>query len=134
MTTETTAPSKKKIMSIGELAKRIGITTRTVRYYEEMGLLVGVIRATNGYRIYTQEHLYQLRLIERGKLLGLALAEIKELAEVLRQTGTERSVMQRGIEILMSHLDEVENKLKKLESYRDLLAGEIKRVKVILQS
>lgn len=119
-------------MSIGELARRVGITTRTVRYYEEMGLLVGATRGTNGRRIYTEDHLYQLRLIRRGKLLGMSLAEIKELAEVFSQTGTERSVIQRSIEILTSHLDEVEDKQEKLESYRKLLAGEIKRVKGLL--
>ncbi len=133
MITETIAPPKKETMSIGELAQRIGITTRTVRYYEEMGLLVGTIRAPNGRRIYTEEHLYLLRLIRRGKLLlGLSLAEIKELVEVFRQTGTERSVIQRSIEILTFHLNEVEDKLKKLENYRKLLAGEIKRVKGLL--
>jgi len=131
--TETIAPPEKETMSIGELARRIGLTTRTVRYYEEMGLLVGVTRGTNGRRIYTEEDLYQLRLIRRGKLLlGLSLAEMKELVEVFRQTGTERSVIQRSIEILTSHLDEVEDKLKKLESYRRLLAAEIKRVKGLL--
>ncbi|MBM4447079.1 MAG: MerR family transcriptional regulator [Chloroflexi bacterium] len=133
MKTETIAPPEKETMSIGELARRIGLTTRTVRYYEEMGLLVGVTRGTNGRRIYTEEDLYQLRLIRRGKLLlGLSLAEMKELVEVFRQTGTERSVIQRSIEILTSHLDEVEDKLKKLESYRRLLAAEIKRVKGLL--
>ena len=133
MPTKMIAPPQKETLSIGELAQRIGITTRTVRYYEEMGLLVGAIRAPNGRRIYTEEHLYLLRLIRRGKLLlGLSLAEIKELAEVFRQTGTERSVIQRSIEILTSHLEEVEDKLKKLESYRKLLAGEIKRVKGLL--
>jgi len=131
--TETIAPPEKKTMSIGDLAQQAGLTTRTVRYYEEMGLLLGVIRGTNGRRIYTEDHLYQLRLIRRGKqLLGMSLTEIKELAEVFRQTGTERSVIQRSIEILTSHLDEVEDKLKKLESYRKLLAGEIKRVKGLL--
>ena len=130
--TETIAPTEKETMSIGELARRMGITTRTVRYYEEMGLLVGATRGTNGRRIYTEDHLYQLRLIRRGKLLGMSLAEIKELAEVFRQNGTERSVIQRSIEILTFHLDEVEDKLKKLENYRELLAGEIKRVKGLL--
>ena len=133
MKTETIAPSKKETMSIGELAQRMGITTRTVRYYEEMGLLVGAIRVPNGRRIYTEEHLYLLRLIRRGKLLlGLSLAEIKELVEVFRQTGTEKSVIRRSIEILTSHLDEVEDKQEKLESYHALLAGEIKRVKGLL--
>ncbi len=131
--TETVAPSTKETMSIGELARRAGLTTRTVRYYEEMGLLVGVVRGVNGRRVYTDEHLYQLRLIRRGKqLLGLSLAELKELVEVFRQTGTERSVVVRSIEILQTHLQEVEDKLKKLESYRRLLISEIERVKKLL--
>ncbi len=131
MATQTIAPST-ETMSIGELAKRMGVTTRTVRYYEEKGLLVGVIRGANGRRMYTAEHLYQLRLIRRGKLLGMSLAEMKELVEVFRRTGTERSVIQRSIDILTSHLEEVEDKLRKLESYRRLLTGEIKRIKALL--
>jgi len=133
MATETITPTKAKTLSIGEVAQRAGVTARTVRYYEEMGLLVGVVRAPSGRRIYSDEHLYQLRLIERGKLLGLSLAEIRELAEVFRQTGTEKSVIERGIEILSSHLDEVEGKLEKLTSYRDLLAKEVRRLKGLLQ-
>jgi len=132
---ETIVPPEKKTMSIGELAQRAGLTTRTVRYYEEMGLLVGVIRGRNGRRVYTEEHLYLLRLIRRGKLLlGMSLTEIKELVEVFRQTGTERSVIHRSIEILTSHLDEVEDKQEKLESYHTLLIGEIKRLRGVLRS
>ena len=69
-------------MSIGELANLAGVTTRTVRYYEELGLFDGESRAPNGYRIYTEQHVRQLRGIRRGKLLGFSLAEIRELLKI----------------------------------------------------
>ena len=46
-------------MTIGELARRAGVTTRTVRYYEEIGVLEGSKRAANGYRVYSERDIYR---------------------------------------------------------------------------
>jgi len=129
----TTQP-RAKIMRIGELARLAGVTTRTVRYYEELGLMNSESRAQNNYRIYTDLHLYGLRLIRRATLLGLSLAEIKELADVLQEDSTEVKLIQRSIKFLTSHLDRVERKQQELEAYRDMLTREIARLEHLLQS
>jgi DNA-binding transcriptional MerR regulator len=104
-----------------------------VRYYEELGLTEAGHREPNGYRTYTEQHLYGLRLVRRAKLLGLSLAEIKELAEVFPEHGPETSLIQRSIEVLTSHLDKVGEKQRELEAYHTMLAKEVTRLKGLLQ-
>jgi DNA-binding transcriptional MerR regulator len=65
--------------SIGEVCDRLGVSPRTVRYYEELGLLPGVRRRAGGRRVYGEGELQRLRFIQRLKALGLSLAEIGEL-------------------------------------------------------
>ena len=134
MNKKATAQPQPETMGIGELARRAGVTTRTVRYYEELGLVDGEPRAPNGYRTYTEWHLYGLRLIRRAKLLGLSLAEIKELADVVREDPTEAKLIQRSIEVLISHIERAEKKQRELEAYRAMLAREVTRLKDLLQS
>jgi len=66
-------------MRIGQLAKIAGVDMQTIRYYEKKGLLSSPERQENGYRIYTKEHHEQLAFIRRCRILGLSLAEIREL-------------------------------------------------------
>ncbi len=72
-------------LTIGELARRAGVTTKTVRHYEEIGLLVPAGRGDNQYRYYTAAQLNQLRFIRRAQRLGLTLAEIGQLMELAGQ-------------------------------------------------
>ena len=69
-------------MRIGELATQAGITTKTVRFYEQKGLLPPPERATNGYRDYGPTVLSRLSFIRRGRAAGLTLAQIREVIEV----------------------------------------------------
>jgi DNA-binding transcriptional MerR regulator len=68
-------------MSVGQLAKKAGTTAKAVRYYEGLGLLDPAPRADNSYRLYDARALDRLLFIRRAKLLGLSLAEIRELVE-----------------------------------------------------
>ena len=70
-------------MRIGDLAKAVGTTTRTVRYYEEIGLLPrSEERPAGQHRVYTEAHLERLReLIRLRDLLGVSLEELRELVE-----------------------------------------------------
>ncbi|MCH8544616.1 MAG: MerR family DNA-binding transcriptional regulator [Alcanivorax sp.] len=70
----------KKTYSIGELARELDITTRTIRFYEDMGLLSPERRGQT--RIYTPADRVRLKLILRGKRLGFSLAESRELIEL----------------------------------------------------
>ncbi len=69
-------------MRIGEAARRLGMTTRTLRYYEEMGLLAPEARNRGGFRLYGEEELGRLaRISELKNLLGFNLHEIKDILD-----------------------------------------------------
>jgi MerR family transcriptional regulator, copper efflux regulator len=78
-----------RTLRISELAERSGLSTSTLRYYERIGLLQRPARAENGYRVYGEEALEQLRLIGRAKRLGMTLDDITELVALwdARQCG-----------------------------------------------
>ena len=69
-------------MRIGELAAATGTTTKTLRFYEDSGLLPQTERATNGYRDYRPEAVSRLDFIRRGRAAGLTLAQIREVLDI----------------------------------------------------
>ena len=73
-------------MRIGELAEATGTTAKTLRFYEDTGLLPPADRATNGYRDYGTEAVARLDFIRRGRAAGLTLAQIREVIDI-RDTG-----------------------------------------------
>ena len=80
-------------MQIGEVAEAVGLSLRTVRYYEEVGVLAAPARTEGGFRLYGAEHIEQLRLIKQMKPLGLSLEQMREVIqarETLRAGGGER--------------------------------------------
>jgi DNA-binding transcriptional MerR regulator len=66
-------------MRIGELAERVGVNPKTIRYYEGIGLLPDPERLPSGYREYTDDDLDRLRFIRTAQRLGLSLSEISEI-------------------------------------------------------
>jgi DNA-binding transcriptional MerR regulator len=67
----------------GEVASHMGMPLKTIRYYEEIGLLApATTRSESGYRLFTSEVLNRLAFIKRAQSLGLSLSEIKEILEV----------------------------------------------------
>lgn len=75
-------------MKVGEVARRAGVSTRTVRYYEELGLLEPSGRSRGGFRLYTEEDLDRLKVIEDLKLLDIQLSDIQEILRKRRESGT----------------------------------------------
>lgn len=70
-------------VQIGEVAERTGLSLRTIRYYEEVGLVVPSARSQGGFRLYAEPDIERLELIKRMKPLGLQLDEMRELLEIL---------------------------------------------------
>ncbi|MGU3409894.1 MerR family transcriptional regulator [Microbacterium sp. M1A1_1b] len=70
-------------MHIGELADRAGMSLRTIRHYDEVGLLVPSGRTTGGFRVYTERDLERLLVIRRMKPLGFSLDEMGELLRIV---------------------------------------------------
>jgi len=69
------------MLQIGEVAEQAGLSLRTVRYYEETGLLKPAMRTDGGFRLYTAEHVDRLALIKRMKPLGFTVQQMRELLE-----------------------------------------------------
>lgn len=69
-------------LTVGALAREVGVTPKTIRYYEAIGLLPPAARAPNGYRRYRPADTHRLAFIQRAKVLGLALDEIRDLVGV----------------------------------------------------
>jgi MerR family copper efflux transcriptional regulator len=78
-----TASESAITMHIGELAERTGLSHRTIRHYDETGLLPASGRTEGGFRLYTQADLDTLLLIRRMKPLGFSLEEMQELLRVV---------------------------------------------------
>lgn len=76
-------------LTIGRLAREIGVNLQTVRYYERLGLLRPMARRPSGYRLYDREGLRRLRFIKNAQAVGFTLHEIKDLLD-LRVTATAR--------------------------------------------
>lgn len=68
-------------LTIGQVAKELGLPSKTIRYYEEIKLIQPTKRMDNKYREYSQENIARLRLIKQARVLGLSLDEVKQLVE-----------------------------------------------------
>ncbi|MBK0296531.1 MerR family transcriptional regulator, partial [Bacillus sp. S34] len=76
-------------MHIGELAERAEMSLRTIRHYDEVGLLVPSGRTSGGFRVYTEQDLERLLVIRRMKPLGFTLEEMAELLRVVDGLATK---------------------------------------------
>ncbi len=104
---------------IGELAARLGLTERTIRYYEELGLLESVKRVEGGRRVYTDDDVRRLQFIQKLKMLGLSLQEMLELERLYRRYRSNRQVLPRLVELLDAHLETTQERMSELAALRD---------------
>lgn len=78
-------------MQIGEVAERTGLSLRTIRHYEEVGLVVPSARSQGGFRLYTDHDVNRLQVVRRMKPLDFTLEQMRELLEIIdRLTGQPR--------------------------------------------
>ena len=104
---------------IGELAAKVGLTDRTIRYYEELGLLESVKRLVGGVRVYTDADVRRLKYIGKLKMLGLTLQEMLELERMYRHHRSNRNVLPRLVELLDAHLGTLNDRMMELGALRD---------------
>jgi DNA-binding transcriptional MerR regulator len=100
-------------MRIGELADGCGVTAKTVRYYEQVGLLADPPRTTTGYRDYPQEAVDRLRFVRTAQAAGLTLAEI---ASVLGIHDAGSSPCAHVVELIEGHLSEIAARIAELRA------------------
>lgn len=114
--------SEEKLFSISELASIFDISSRTIRYYEEVGLLSSEIRdSTTQQRVYTNSERRRLKMILRGKKLGFSLQEIKEMIELYESNPEGEDEKKRILEHADRKLEEINEKIHHLEVLRDEL-------------
>jgi len=104
---------------VAEVRALTGLSARTLRYYEELGLLGQVRRRAGGRRVYGADELERLRFIQRLKALGLSLAEIKDLGAVYAIAGSTRAMLERLADLLGRRLDELDRRIADLTALRD---------------
>src|ERR1700753_1714660 len=114
-------------MRIGELATLAGVTPRTVRYYECLGLLPPGEREGGGEHYYSDETVARLRKIDQLKQLGLSLDEIRDVIDLYFTDTSGVRPKVKVLAILRQHLAATDAKLAELDQFRAELQGNIKR-------
>ncbi|MBW1600437.1 heavy metal-responsive transcriptional regulator [Streptomyces sp. JJ38] len=107
-------------MRIGDLAAASGLTTKTIRFYEQAGLLPAPPRTPGGYRDYPERTLARLAFVRNAQTAGLTLAEIRSVL-TLRDDG--KAPCAHVIALIGQRLDDVERRLDELARTRDELRG-----------
>ncbi len=102
-------------MNIQNVAKESGLTAKTIRYYEEVGLLPAPPRQENGYRAYSEDDIELLRFVRRARELGFCLAECHKLIALYRNPNrASRDVSA----IALEKIAEIDRKIKEFEVMR----------------
>lgn len=109
-------------MHIGCLAKEAGTTTRTVRYYEEMGLLQPERRSKGGFRCYSEDQLVRLRMILSLKELEFDLEQIRSILNRRASAETGGDLASDILDDLRTRLDEVNQQVKHYMKLREKVA------------
>src|SRR5256885_14382197 len=120
---------------IGDRAKRVTVTTRTIRYYEELALLKQSERerGEGDFRYYSEEDLARLQRIDMLKQLGLSLEEISGVLELYFDKENILAGKQKILALLQTHLHETEEKIRALQQFRSELKENILAVEQAIE-
>jgi MerR family copper efflux transcriptional regulator len=122
---------------IGEVADRVGLSLRTVRYYEEQGLVRPAQRTDGGFRLYREEEIVRLELIKKMKPLGFTVQEMRRLLDARDHLATAdpgSRAHEQALDSLSGYADVTKQKIDALreqlgaaESFASQLRGELRR-------
>ncbi|MGY1725179.1 MerR family transcriptional regulator [Blastococcus sp. SYSU DS0533] len=120
------------LLQIGQVAERTGLSLRTIRWYEEEGLVVPTSRTDGGFRLYSADDVARLEVIKRMKPLGFALEEMRELLGLLADldagTGDRAQLLDRlrmFHEAATARVTALREQLAVAEGFADGLAGQL---------
>jgi MerR family copper efflux transcriptional regulator len=104
-------------MNIGTAARQSGLPPKTIRYYEDIGLLTAD-RAANGYRDYSNEDVHRLRFVQRSRSLGFSVEECRQLLSLY----TDRDRASADVKAIATEkLGEIDRKIAELTGLREML-------------
>jgi Cu(I)-responsive transcriptional regulator len=104
-------------MNIGEIATRSGLPTKTIRYYEEIGL-IKPLRDTNGYRAFRQQDLHKLTFLGRARALGFSIEDCRNLLALFEDQNRSSADVKS---IARDHLAKIEQKIADLVDMQSTL-------------
>ncbi len=102
-------------MYIGKLAEAVGVNPKTIRYYEDIGLLPEPERTDSNYRVYTHGDVRQLAFIKKAQTLGMALDDIKDILAI-RENGQLPCRHVRSV--LLHKLEALDHQIAQLQAFR----------------
>ncbi len=105
-------------MNIGDVARLSGIPAKTIRYYEDIGL-VRPLRSGNGYRAFRESDLHKLAFLGRARALGFTIEDCRALMALYEDESRESAQVKR---IAEDHLARIDEKIAQLRSMRETLA------------
>lgn len=105
-------------MNINEAARRSGLPAKTIRYYEDIGL-ISPLRATNGYRAFRDRDLHKLAFLGRARALGFTIEDCRTLLALYEDNSRESAQVKALAE---DHLQAIDAKIAQLQSMRSTLA------------
>lgn len=109
-----------KSITIGQVARRSGLTPKAIRLYERRGLLKAAERTESGYRTYSQRDLELLRFIRQAKALGLRLDEVREIIDLQREGAQPCG---KVLDLVDGHIREIDRTMADLRGLRKALSG-----------
>jgi len=124
------AEERTALLQIGEAAERVGLSLRTVRYWEEFGLVVPSARTAGGFRLYSESDIERLLIVKKMKPLGLTLEEMRELLELL-ETRVDRLAIRELRTVaarLREYAERTDERITKLE--RELRLAQTLRLSI----
>jgi len=105
-------------MNIGEASKQSGLPPKTIRYYEDRGLIAPPARAENGYRDYNDTDVHKLRFVRHSRGLGFSVDECSQLLSLYEDKGRQSADVKV---IAQKHLTEIDEKIRELQELRSTL-------------
>ena len=105
-------------MNIGDVAERSGLPAKTIRYYEDIGL-IRPDRSANGYRSFRETHLHKLAFLGRARSLGFTIEECRALLALYEDAGRASADVKQ---VARAHLLQIDRKIAELRSMRGTLS------------
>lgn len=105
-----------KRLLIGQVASQSGISIKTIRYYEELGLIQSLDRTEGGFRLFDSKVMTRLAFIKRSQHLGLSLSEIKKCLKIYDQGEAPCDQIRQQLEAKITEIDAKIHQLKTLKS------------------
>ena len=114
----------KRQLFIGSVARELGLNPKTIRYYEDIGLLPEADRTNSGYRVYSPEIVNRLKFVKQAQRLGFRLDEIKDILS-LKEKGAEPCAHVRNLTV--EKINTLEGLIKESSALRDSLKALLKK-------